>query len=95
MMLEQLVQDIDYILGSYYLDSANRATLDSISCEIIQCLHKWQHEGTLDFEVRVKTNKDLVIIITPKYEPPETIIFLYVHIVKTSKGYGLKCNFDC
>ena len=92
MMLEQLVQDINYILSSYYLDRAN---LDSISCEIIQCLHKWQYEGMLDFEVRVKTNKDLVISITPKYEPPEDMIFLYVHIVKTSSGYGLKCNFDC
>ena len=92
ILMNSMSLDFEEILGKYKMEKADRYMMDSITQEIIHKMNEYQYnQDIFSFEVRVRSDKDLVI----SFEAAGIdIAFIYVHSVVRNFKAELKFNID-
>lgn len=92
ILMNSMSLDFEEILGKYKMERADRYMMDSITQDIIHKMNEYQYnQDIFSFEVRVRSDKDLVI----SFEAAGIdIAFIYVHSVVRNFQAELKFNID-
>jgi hypothetical protein len=91
-LMNSMSYDFENILEKYKKERADSYMMDSLSQTIIHKMNEYQFgQDIFGFEVRVRSEKDLVIA----FEAPEIEIgFIYAHLVVRNFKADLKFNVN-